>query len=313
MRTIVVGHGYFGRVYRDHLDRHDKFTVVGVCDTDYHRLDLLTGQTVAATYDQIKDNVDHDAVVICTPPHEHADISIKALTDGKHVLCMKPGAMSRSEFSLVTDAARGGSSAYCIDFTGMNAPEYRNMVPSPHGWITSISSSRHVAGGPKPEGIILDLLSHDIAILDSALAYGFAAMQNHKISVSCVMLNPVTAALTVNDAEGQRLMYANASYNATFPKKELMLKVKPDSGISNPLITTTWNQNHRFITIETQGRSIEIHYRHDPDPITRSLDRFYYDCVDSWGGPGSYDGIWDIIHAAIHSSQHDGMLIEVEW
>ena len=33
---------------------------------------------------------DVDTILVCTPPHLHAEISIAALNAGKHVLCEKP-------------------------------------------------------------------------------------------------------------------------------------------------------------------------------------------------------------------------------
>lgn len=40
---------------------------------------------------------DVDAVIICTPPSSHAEISIAAMENGKHVLCEKPFSMKVSE------------------------------------------------------------------------------------------------------------------------------------------------------------------------------------------------------------------------
>ena len=306
VKTILVGHGYFGRIYREHLDTHPNFNVVGVCDTDYERLRMLTSTTTAPSYDFIRDNVEHDAVIICTPPSDHADITIKALAAGKSVLCMKPGAMSMTEADMVEKAALDTDSFYVIDYTAAYSPEYRDLVPSLYGTTTSLSSSRHVAGGPKPEGIILDLLSHDVAMFDDVF------WDVSDVSVSCQMLNAVTAALTITNAEGERLMYANASYNATYPTKEMMLRVKPRNDLANPLITTTWVQNHRYIKVESQGRSIELHYRHEPDPITRSLDNFYEGVAHGgWSNHEIYRSIWKILHAAMHSAENDGILVKV--
>ena len=40
---------------------------------------------------------DIDAIIICTPPHVHAEISIAAMQSGKHVLCEKPLTKTLSE------------------------------------------------------------------------------------------------------------------------------------------------------------------------------------------------------------------------
>lgn len=49
---------------------------------------------------------DLDAVLVCTPPHLHAPISIAAMKTGKHVLCEKPLARSLDEAEEIVKAAQ---------------------------------------------------------------------------------------------------------------------------------------------------------------------------------------------------------------
>jgi len=46
------------------------------------------------------------AVIVCTPPHSHAEISIAAMNRGKHVLCEKPLARTTQEATEMIAAAR---------------------------------------------------------------------------------------------------------------------------------------------------------------------------------------------------------------
>lgn len=48
---------------------------------------------------------DVDAVVVCTPPHLHAEISVAAMKAGKHVLCEKPLARTLKEAELMIETA----------------------------------------------------------------------------------------------------------------------------------------------------------------------------------------------------------------
>ncbi|NCC51367.1 MAG: Gfo/Idh/MocA family oxidoreductase [Spartobacteria bacterium] len=48
------------------------------------------GAVPCRTWEEVVARDDLDVVVVCTPPHVHAAISIAALQNGKHVLCEKP-------------------------------------------------------------------------------------------------------------------------------------------------------------------------------------------------------------------------------
>jgi predicted dehydrogenase len=55
------------------------------------------GCQATADWEEVVERDDLGAVLVCTPPHIHAPISIAALKRGKHVLCEKPLARSIDE------------------------------------------------------------------------------------------------------------------------------------------------------------------------------------------------------------------------
>jgi predicted dehydrogenase len=57
-------------------------------------------------WEPIVKRADIDAVVICTPPHLHAEIGIAAMESGKHVLCEKPLARTLEEAQSMVKAAK---------------------------------------------------------------------------------------------------------------------------------------------------------------------------------------------------------------
>jgi len=63
------------------------------------------GCEVTVGWEGVVKRSDLDAVVICTPPHLHAQISIAAMESGKHVLCEKPLARTLQEAEAMVRAA----------------------------------------------------------------------------------------------------------------------------------------------------------------------------------------------------------------
>ena len=67
------------------------------------------GCEAAVGWEEVVARPDVDAVIICTPPHLHADIALAAVQAGKHVLCEKPLArtLEEGERMLAAAAERG--------------------------------------------------------------------------------------------------------------------------------------------------------------------------------------------------------------
>ncbi|MBQ9065189.1 MAG: Gfo/Idh/MocA family oxidoreductase [Blautia sp.] len=81
--------------------------LVAFYDRDRQRAEALAKQYGAAVCDTVEEllALDLDAVSVCTANAFHADISVKALNAGKHVLCEKPMAMTLEECLQMTEAA----------------------------------------------------------------------------------------------------------------------------------------------------------------------------------------------------------------
>lgn len=92
-RVAVIGYGWWGRDCHCRLIKlADGLELYGVATNDAAKLDAIRSQQECRafpSYDAAFDDPDVDAVVIATPNHTHADLAIRALAAGKHVVTDK--------------------------------------------------------------------------------------------------------------------------------------------------------------------------------------------------------------------------------
>ena len=125
-------------------------------------------------YRELLEKEDIDAVVIATPDHSHAVISMAAIKKGKHVYCEKPLAYTVSEARQVTEAAKHAGVAtqlgnqgqaseearvvreYLMD--GVIGPVHEVHVSSPaRFWQHALYAGRPTETPPVPKGFDWDL------------------------------------------------------------------------------------------------------------------------------------------------------------
>lgn len=97
-------------------------------DEHYARRDGAGSYRGCATYvdyRELLDSEDVDAVMVATPDHTHAVVTLAALRRGKHVYCEKPLAHSVREARLITETARQTGVATQLGNQGQASEEAR--------------------------------------------------------------------------------------------------------------------------------------------------------------------------------------------
>lgn len=129
LRVAVIGCGGISEtVHIPNYKKHPELVeVVAVCDPTIERAEKLAGKwnipNVYADYKEMFEELEIDAVSVCTPNKFHADIAIAALEAGCHVLCEKPPATTVQEAKEMASTARGMKKILTYGFHYRHSPE----------------------------------------------------------------------------------------------------------------------------------------------------------------------------------------------
>src|SRR6185436_10592173 len=110
LRLGVIGAGSVAQVsHLPVLKKRRDLEVVAICDDDGERARLVAQHfgipRVTSDYESLLRGDEVDAVIIATPNHLHAPMTLAALGYGKHVLCEKPPARNAAEAAQMAVAA----------------------------------------------------------------------------------------------------------------------------------------------------------------------------------------------------------------
>ncbi|TWI55900.1 Gfo/Idh/MocA family protein [Halalkalibacter nanhaiisediminis] len=157
LKVAVIGCGSIAknRHLPEYVNNKD-VEIVAVCDIVAERAkefaDLYKA-TAYTRYEELLANPSIDAVSVCTPNYLHAPISIAAFQAGKHVLCEKPMATSRSDAENMIKAAQENDKKLMIAHNQRFVPSHqkaRQLIEN--GEVGKIYSFRTTFGHGGPEG-----------------------------------------------------------------------------------------------------------------------------------------------------------------
>ena len=174
----IAGIGVGGQGGND-IDNLNSENIVALCDVDEaHAAAVYKRYPKAKTYrdfrTMLEKEKDIDAVVVGTPDHLHAVVSMAAIQLGKHVYCEKPLTHSIHEARVLAEAARNAKVATQMGNQGQASEESRVLcelisdgaigtVREIHGWcnrnpsISPRGMARPAGSSPVPDTLDWDL------------------------------------------------------------------------------------------------------------------------------------------------------------
>jgi predicted dehydrogenase len=124
VRIGLIGAGEMGVLHLQVMAAHPGVSVAGVCDVDEaaRRRAEEQGLPTYSDWRELIETERPDAVIVATPPHQHAEPAIHALQQGLHVLLEKPMAATLEEALRIHEAAQGTGRlmvAFSLRFHGL--------------------------------------------------------------------------------------------------------------------------------------------------------------------------------------------------
>jgi 2-alkyl-3-oxoalkanoate reductase len=145
MKVGIIGCGRIARTHMATLHALPDVEVVGLCDSYLPAAGALAERfgvnRAYRTVDELLEDGCPQAVHILTPPHTHADLALRALETGAHVLVEKPLATSSVDAAAMVTAAKRKGLTLCVDHNRLFDPvveKARRLVE--HGTIGEVVS-----------------------------------------------------------------------------------------------------------------------------------------------------------------------------
>jgi len=179
LRTAVVGVGYLGRFHAQKYAQLPGSRLVAVVDANEearNRVAAETGARALASHHELLGEV--DAVSVVTPTATHGPIALEFLRAGAHVLVEKPVTTTVDEARALIDAARKAGRVLQVGHLERFNPA---VLAAESHLATPRFIECHRLAPYRERGtdvnVVLDLMIHDIDIVQSIVGSPIAALE----------------------------------------------------------------------------------------------------------------------------------------
>lgn len=217
LRVGVVGAGLIAGCHVRAYARIADVEVVAVADPHLAKAEQLAADAGATAVYDLDDvlALEPDVISVCTPPGSHADLVVRALAAGRHVLCEKPVALTLADADRIQRAAEASDRVTMIGHVSRYEPDHRaatDLVRAGHvgevgmmvhSLTTSLPGWSEGGWLARPEesgGPLLDLSVHSFDYL--AWVIGSPAVRVHAVAADSPAGPATYGVATVRYANG---------------------------------------------------------------------------------------------------------------
>jgi predicted dehydrogenase len=133
IKFAIIGAGHIGKRHAEMIQRHPEAQLTGICDVRSKEEVGLADSTTpyfSSAKEMLSAGIEADVVSICSPNGLHAEHSLLALENGKHIVCEKPMALSKADCeSIIYKALQMHKNVFCV---------MQNRYSPPSVWIKEV-------------------------------------------------------------------------------------------------------------------------------------------------------------------------------
>jgi predicted dehydrogenase len=216
----IIGIGAFGKHYVRLLSNNPRVSLTAITSPSVHSRDLGVHETVKRYTDaqNVFDDPSIEAVVIATPASTHAELTIRALKSGKHVLLEKPLAVNLDEAAQIENAANDSQKVFMLGHQYLyndHISTLKNELESGRiGAVRYVHAEQLYLGPIRHDiGCFTEAATHEIALVDYLFAPGLpVSVQASAIDLSGGMREDFAAA-TIRYETGLLVHIVISSYS----------------------------------------------------------------------------------------------------
>ena len=137
VRFAVIGAGHIGKRHAEMILRNEDATLVGITDIlpkEQLGIDQFNVPYFTSVEELFASGLEFDVVNICSPNGLHAQHSVQALENRKHIVCEKPMGLSKAECEqVIYKALQMSKQVFCV---------MQNRYSPPSVWIKEVIENK---------------------------------------------------------------------------------------------------------------------------------------------------------------------------